>query len=233
MKNITHLYFDLDHTLWDTDRNAEESLQELFHDLELQSLGFAGFHEFHSAYKNNNEKLWKLYAQNIVGKETVRINRFKNTFQQFGIENDSVINKLADQFIIITPRKTNLIEGTIELLESIKEKYHLSIITNGFKESQNTKMQASGLDKYFKQVFISEEVGINKPDARIFQHVMEATGAVSPHNCLMIGDTYDTDIQGAINAGMRAVHLTAPHKNSDHHRGVMIVHSLKELQEIL
>ncbi len=233
MKNITHLYFDLDHTLWDTDRNAEESLSELFHELELQSLGFSGFDKFHEVYKNNNEKLWGLYAENKIGKEAVRVNRFKNTFQEFGIDNDHLVNKLADQFISITPRKSNLIDGTIELLESIKGRYHLSIITNGFKESQHTKMQASGLHKYFEHVFISEVVGINKPDPGIFRYVMEATGASSPQNCLMIGDTYETDIVGALNAGMRAVHLMSGTKTGSAHRDVITIHHLKELQELL
>ncbi len=233
MKNITHLYFDLDHTLWDTDRNAEESLTELFHELELQSFGFPGFEKFHEAYKKNNDKLWSLYAENKIGKEAVRVNRFKNTFQEFGINNDYLVNKLADQFIRITPCKRNLIEGTIELLESIKEKYHLSIITNGFKESQHTKMQASGLDKYFENVFISEVVGINKPDPRIFRHVMDATGAASAQKCLMIGDTYETDIVGALNVGMRAAHLTSVTKTLITHPDLITIHHLKELQEML
>lgn len=230
MKKITHLYFDLDHTLWDTDKNSEESLNQLFKDFSLQDLGIPSFDDFMSKYKSHNERLWGLYAENKIGKDAVRVHRFMHTFQDFGIHDLDKAHQMAEVFVSITPRKKNLISGALELLEELNGKYKLAIITNGFKESQHIKMDSSGLSKYFEDVFISEEIGINKPDPGIFHYVMEKTGATSPTQCVMIGDTYQTDIVGAMSAGMHAIHLN-PFPTLDNHQSDHIT-SVKHLNEI-
>jgi putative hydrolase of the HAD superfamily len=230
--HYTHLYFDLDHTLWDTDKNAEESLRELFKELALEKKGIPGFEAFHDTYKSHNEKLWGLYAENKVGKEAVRTHRFLHTFHDFGIDDQPAALTLATEFIARTPYKTHLIEGTIELLEHLHGRYTMSIITNGFPESQYVKMNSSGLNKYFDHVFISEEVGIHKPDPKIFHHAMKASGAEQTEKCMMIGDTFQTDIFGALNAGMKPVHYSA---NASVHHGapVITIYKLTELIDIL
>lgn len=230
--HYTHLYFDLDHTLWDTDKNAEESLRELFHELDLAAKGIPDFEAFHLTYKNHNEKLWGLYAENKVGKEAVRTHRFLHTFHDFGLDDPSTALVLATEFISRTPHKTNLIEGTIELLEHLHGRYNLSIITNGFPESQYVKLNTSGIKKYFDHVFISEEVGIHKPDPKIFHHAMTVSKAENAEKCMMIGDTFQTDIFGALNAGMKPVHYSADH--SVHHGApVLTIHKLSDLTTIL
>lgn len=225
----THLFFDLDHTLWDTDRNAEESLHELYDELHLKELGVPGFDMFHETYRNHNEKLWGLYAENKVGKEVVRTHRFRQTLIDFGIDNPEMTELLSSEFIFRTPRKSHLIDGALELLEQLHGKYSLAIITNGFPEAQHIKMEKSGLDRYFRHVVVSEEVGFHKPDLRIFRYSMELTGAGLAEKCMMIGDTFQTDVFGALNAGFTPVHFAPQLQGEKHAPPVITIRQLSDL----
>lgn len=231
-QRYSHLFFDLDHTLWDTDRNAEESLSEIFEELNLTQKGIPDFETFNAKYKAHNERLWGLYSDNKVGKDAVRLHRFVHTLQDFDIHDQEIANAIADEFVLRTPRKQYLIPGTLELLDALHTKYSLSIITNGFSEAQHVKLDASGLSKYFDAVFISEEVGVHKPDPKIFHHAAQHTDAKNISQCMMIGDTYQTDVFGALNAGMTAVHF-APNGNEKHNAPVITIRSLMELLEHL
>ncbi|MFN8153601.1 MAG: YjjG family noncanonical pyrimidine nucleotidase [Bacteroidia bacterium] len=232
MKKYTHIYFDLDHTLWDTDRNAEESLRELYTELNLESRGIPDFDTFHQQYKGHNEKLWGLYAENKVGKSAVRLHRFLHALQDFGVNDAATAQTLADEFIARTPRKQHLIEGARETLQSLQGKFKLNIITNGFPEAQYTKLKESGLMDFFDHVFISEEVGVHKPDPKIFHHAMKVSGAQDAASCVMVGDTFQTDIFGALNAGMKPVHYT-PDQTVHHGEPVITVHQLTDLLQHL
>lgn len=232
MKKHIHLFFDLDHTLWDTDRNAEESLRELFDELNLLDKGIPGFDSFHSCYRAHNEKLWGLYAENKVGKDAVRLHRFQHTLHDFNVQDDTIAHTLADAFVERTPHKRHLIPGAIELLTQLHGKYKLHIITNGFKEAQHTKLNASSIGHFFEHVIISEEVGVHKPDPRIFHHAIELSGATHADECMMIGDTFQTDVFGALNAGFTAVHF-APNGNTEHEAPVITIRHLAELLDHL
>ncbi len=232
MKNITHIFFDLDHTLWDTDKNSEESLSELFHELELQQMGIPSFKDFHLQYRKHNQRLWGLYAENQIGKDAVRLHRFVHTLQDFNVHDQNTALNMADKFVERTPYKLNLIDGAKEILNYLHGRYNLSIITNGFSESQYIKMNQSGLTNYFDHIFISEEIGINKPDPAIFHYAAKKSGAIEIRHCLMIGDTYQTDILGAINAGMQSVFLSSE-EHSQKHTDVITIKSLNELIGIL
>ncbi len=232
MKNITHIFFDLDHTLWDTDKNSEESLNELFTEMELEELGIPSFKEFHIQYRKHNERLWGLYAENKIGKDAVRLHRFMHTLQDFNIHNQDTVLFIADKFVERTPYKQHLIPGAKNILSHLHGRYNLSIITNGFLESQHIKLKESGLAEFFDHVFISEEIGINKPDPSIFHYAVLKSGAVNIENCLMVGDTYQTDIMGAISAGMRSIYL-CPDNSTSNHENVITIKSLDELIELL
>ena len=233
MKNITHIFFDLDHTLWDTDKNAKESLQEIHQEIKILENFNVPFELFHSTYQKHNDILWKKYAKHEVTKSDVRINRFKYSLEELNIFDDTINEFFASHYVIRTPLKKNLIEGAIELMDYVKDRYTLSIITNGFKEVQYIKMEESGLRKYFKHIFISEEVGHNKPSPDIFKHAMHISGASVAENCLMIGDSLEADIHGSINAGMRAVHLSPEYKNDSTENNFITVNSLAEIKTIL
>ena len=232
MKNITHIFFDLDHTLWDTDKNAKESLQEIHQEIKIQENFNVSFDLFHATYQKHNDILWKKYAKHEVSKSDVRINRFKYSLEELNIFNDNINEFFASHFVSRTPLKKNLIEGAIELMDYVKDRYTLSIITNGFKEVQYIKMEESGLSKYFSHVFISEEVGYNKPSPDIFKHAMQTSGASIAENCLMIGDSLEADILGAIKAGMKAVYLNPESKNATEN-DFITVKSLAEIKTIL
>ena len=232
MNKYTHIYFDLDHTLWDTDKNAEESLRELYAELNLESRGIPDFDTFHQQYKGHNEKLWGLYAENKVGKSAVRLHRFLHSLQDFGIDDEPTAQTLADEFISRTPRKQHLIAGARATLESLKGKFNLNIITNGFPEAQYTKLKESGLIHYFDHIFISEEVGVHKPDPKIFRHAMNVSGAGESSRCVMVGDTFQTDIFGALNAGMKPVHYT-PDRSIHHGEPVITIHQLEDILQYL
>ncbi|MEP7264700.1 MAG: YjjG family noncanonical pyrimidine nucleotidase [Bacteroidota bacterium] len=229
-KKYKHIFFDLDHTLWDTDRNSAESLIELYKELNLADQGFPSFPEFIACYRSHNERLWGLYSENKIGRDAVRINRFRFTLEDFGIRNFELASILSDEFVKRTPYKPHLIENTLQVLEKISGNYHLSIITNGFKESQAIKLQHSGIENYFSHLFISEEVGFNKPDVRIFEHALNKTSSECKDS-LMVGDTYETDITGARAANIDQVYLKE--NPPDHHEATYKITNLSELLNIL
>jgi putative hydrolase of the HAD superfamily len=233
MKNITHIFFDLDHTLWDTDKNAKESLQEIHQEIKIQENFNVSFDLFHATYQKHNDILWKKYAKHEVSKSDVRINRFKYSLEELNIFDDNINEFFASHFVSRTPLKKNLINGAIELMDYVKDRYTLSIITNGFKEVQYIKLEESGLSKYFSHIFISEEVGHNKPSPDIFKHAMQTSGSSSAENCLMVGDSWEADILGAINAGMKAVYLCPESKNESTGNDFITVNSLEEIKTIL
>ncbi len=232
MKNVTHLFFDLDHTLWDTDRNSKESLGELFEELEFTKIGIPSFDEFHARYREHNERLWGLYAGNQVGKDAVRLHRFVHTLQDFGIHDHKHASNIADKFIGRARTKQHLIPGAKKLLDHLNGKYRMSIITNGFPEVQYIKLKSSGIDHFFEHVFISEEIGVNKPDPAIYHHAVKTSGANHIDDCIMIGDTFQTDIMGAIAAGMKSLHYTQD-DSFEVHASVTRVKSLDEIIEVL
>lgn len=227
MRNIKHLFFDLDHTLWDFEKNSEIALHLLFHDLGLnqQIVDFAAFHK---TYKEQNSALWKLYGKGELIKEELRFLRFEITLEAFGIRDRTIIDELSDGYVEISPRQTALHKGAIETLEQLKnEGYLMHIITNGFKEVQYIKLENSGLAPFFETVVCSEELGKNKPAPEIFYHSLYKAGAKN-HHSVMIGDDPEVDIIGAINAGMKGI-LFDPH---DAHRTPHSAVKIKELSEL-
>jgi putative hydrolase of the HAD superfamily len=206
MKKYTHLFFDLDHTLWDFHRNSEETLHQLFYDFELHQFGVTHPERFMEVYTRINHRLWQQYHRGEVSKETLRDSRFRHTFIELGFDGDHFADAFSDSYLNISPTRPHLLPHTIEVLEYLRDKYTMSIITNGFAEVQHIKMKHSGIAGYFDAVVISEEVGFQKPDIRIFEHAACLAG-VSIQSCLMIGDNEETDIAGAKNAGMDQVYF--------------------------
>ena len=201
---IEHIYFDLDDTLWDFDKNSLRVLQNLFNEGELGLKLNTDFETYLAAYKKKNNELWQAYNEKNISKEELRDRRFHETFLQFGYNNFGLSKEVSEAYIRISPYGTELKKGSIELLEKLSENYRLHIITNGFKEVQLTKIEQCGLQKYFDLIIISEDVGYNKPDVRIFREA-ERMGNTQSRACLMIGDNFNTDITGAKNAGWQSV----------------------------
>ena len=206
-----HLFFDLDHTIWDFDKNAEETLHELYHSYNLRDLGLASPDQFIEVYTQNNHQLWAEYHIGKITKEKLRETRFSKTFIDLGLSPDRIPRQFEDDYVNICPTKTNLFPKTHETLAYLKRKYALHLISNGFKESTELKVTKNGLGEYFSNVVISEVVGFNKPDKAIFNHALGLANA-GVEESIMIGDSVEADIRGAQNYGMKAIYFNPERK---------------------
>ena len=228
-----HILIDLDDTLWDFRRNSKIAMQEIYNDYELNKL-YDSFESFYDVYTAKNHQLWEQYAKGEITKDYLSLERFLHPLRVVGAEDVELAKRLGEDFLHRTTLQTNLVDDAIETLEYLKSKgYTLSIISNGFIEVQYTKLRRSGLLPYFSNVFLSEEVGYQKPDIRFFQAVLDRLNA-TPAECLVIGDNLQTDIQGAQNANMRAIFYNAhPEQPSKNEFSGQIIANLLEIKTIL
>jgi len=196
-----HLFFDLDHTLWDFERNAEETKKELFETLGLAGRGIPSYEAFRERYVGINTGLWALYRENGIEKDDLNFKRFYLTLCEFGVDDRELGSRMAAGFIEGISSKTYLFPYAKEILEYLYPRYPMYIITNGFEEVQFSKLKNSGLDRYFTRVITSEEAGAKKPDPRIFLYALQKVNAL-PEESLMIGDDLEVDIAGAREVGI-------------------------------
>lgn len=232
MKKVyKHIFFDLDHTLWDFERNAEETKKELFGQLGLKSLGIPSYEAFREKYVGINIDLWSLYRENRIEKKELNFKRFHLTLLEFGINDPDLGQAMADGFIEGISSRTYLFPYAKEILEYLFPRYPLYIITNGFEEVQFSKLRNSGMDKYFTSIITSEEAGCRKPDPDIFLYALRKTGALVADS-LMIGDDLEVDIGGARSVGMDQLFVN--HLSVNHDDPVtMEVSDLKGIEEYL
>ena len=203
LNKITDVYFDLDHTLWDFEKNSALAFAEIFDKQKLE----LDVEEFLSVYKPINFRYWELYRNNSVNKEALRFGRLKDSFDALKFEaSDVTINLLAEEYIQYLPKNNHLLDGSVEVLQELQPRYNLHIITNGFEEVQHKKMFNSGILDYFRTITTSEEAGVKKPHPLIFEKALEKSGAL-PQNSVMIGDNLEADIIGAAQFGLHAIYL--------------------------
>jgi len=228
---MKHIFFDLDRTLWDFEKNSEKALHQLFHELKLDD-HIPSFSVFHHLYKKKNAELWKLYGAGKITKEELRTRRFSATLSSFGVINDDLTETISQGYIEISPRQTQLFPSAIETLNKLQQMdYQMHIITNGFKEVQYIKLENSGLAEFFNVVVCSEEVGKNKPAPDIFFYAMNLAKAKAEQS-VMIGDDLDVDIIGAQNAGIKGI-LFDPQNLQKKIHGITKIASLDVLPEII
>ena len=223
---IKHVFFDLDHTLWDFDKNSGLTFEKIF---KLNKID-VNLSEFLEVYEPINLRYWKMYREERVSKTDLRYGRLKDAFDSINVSvEDDMINHLSVAYIDYLTTFNHLFEGTFEILEYLQLKYHLHIITNGFEEAQERKMTNSNIRSYFKTVTNSEMVGVKKPNPKIFNFALNQANAKS-HESIMIGDSLEADIEGAKHVGMSAILFTQ--KNQDVHQTKVINH-LKQLKNHL
>ena len=227
-----HILIDLDDTLWDFKANSKVAMQEIFNDYELIKY-YDSFESFHAIYMEKNHQLWEQYAKGEITKEYLSLERFLYPLRIAGVENEQLAKQLGEDFLHRTTMQTQLVEGAIELLDYLKNKYTLSIVSTGFVEVQYIKLRRSGLLPYFTHIFLSEEIGYQKPDIRFFQAVLTKIDAKNTE-CLLIGDNLQTDIQGAKNANIDAI-LYQKNDSSDANSSDIyhVVNSLLAIKNIL
>ena len=196
-----HIFFDLDHTLWDFDKNSALTFEKIFKlnnlDIDLDS--------FLKVYIPINLQYWKLYREEKIDKKSLKFARLNDAFKALDLEVSArIVHKLSDDYITYLSTFNHLFPDTIALLEYLQPNYTLHIITNGFKEVQHGKLNQSHIDHYFQTVTNSEMVGVKKPNPKIFKHALHMAKATAEES-LMIGDNLEADIMGALNFGMDAI----------------------------
>ncbi|MFM7233689.1 MAG: YjjG family noncanonical pyrimidine nucleotidase [Flavobacteriales bacterium] len=245
MKKYTHLFFDLDGTLWDLKRNTRAAMEELFQ-RHNQHIGHLDFENFYNRYHHHNDHVWALYRQDKIKKDELRFVRFDRTFRDLNHPaTHEFVDRFSLDFLEVAPRQPLTMEGAHELLDHCKDRYELHIITNGFVEVQGHKMKAASLEGYFRHIINSEHVGVRKPHPEIFRYALEKASA-SKEESLMIGDDWDADILGARDFGIDQAFLTASEEeqnalNASHgnksvrhnYKPTYTLHSLLELKDIL
>ena len=231
MPQYKHLFFDLDHTLWDFDANARETLAELYDIFGLTSKINIAFEDFYPKYLYHNEILWDRYHHGLISAEELKWKRMWRTMLDFKIADEPLAKEMSGRFLEILPTKKILFPHTIEILNYLTEKkYALHLITNGFEKTQWSKLNNSELSGYFTHVITSEGSNSLKPKKEIFDFALQKAGSTLPES-IMIGDNLDADIQGAINAGMDTVFVN--HINAvPAIKPTFTVTHLKELESI-
>lgn len=225
--NIKHIFFDLDHTLWDFDANSAAAYSKIFRERKIQ----LSVDKFLNYYKTINLKYWRLFRVDKVTKEALRYGRLRDTFDFLKyIIDDEMINLLADDYLVELAKFNKLFDGTHELLSYLKSKYKLHIITNGFNDVQNAKLVNSGIKKYFNEIVTSEHVGAKKPNPKVFGFALDKASAKKEES-IMIGDSWEADIMGAKNFGMQTIYCNF--ENETVGDSIMSVTDLFQIKELL
>lgn len=216
-----HLFFDLDHTLWDFDKNSEATLKKLYEEYDLNSQGITDFDALYRSYNMHNDALWERYRNGYIKREELRWKRMWLMLLDFQVPDSALAHEMSTAYLEILPTQTLLVPYAREVLDYCKTQYHLHLITNGFETTQRLKLQYSGISRYFNRLITSEKSNSMKPHPNIFEYALKVTEAAADES-IMIGDAIDIDILGAINAGWDTVYYNPHH----------VVHSRKPTYEI-
>jgi putative hydrolase of the HAD superfamily len=231
MKKYKHLFFDLDHTLWDFEANCKDSLDKIFTKENLGSLLNSNFDSFFTQYIYHNEILWSKYNNGQIKADELKWKRMYLALLDFKIADENLSKELSKQFLDLLPTRDKLFPYTVEILTYLKQKnYTLHLITNGFKEVQQSKLTYSNLTHFFTHVITSEESNSVKPNVAIFEFALQVANA-NLNESIMIGDNLEADIAGAINAGMDCIFVNHINATTPMQPTFTVTH-LKQLEEI-
>lgn len=226
MKRYKHIFFDLDHTLWDFHTNSRDTLRELHGELRLADHGITNVEELIATYEDINEALWGRYAAGRLPKAVLRVLRFRNTLAQFGVKEEALSTRMSQEYVARSPFRTALMPGALDLLRDLRPHYGLHVITNGFEEVQHIKLEHSGIGAWVDVVMTSELAGARKPHPKIFAKALGRAGG-RVEEALMVGDSRDADMLGARNSGWDHAHY-AKHEPQDEEA----TYRLKELEDL-
>ena len=199
----THVFFDLDNTLWDFTANSRDTLTELYVYFKLNTL-IPDNESFIEIYEGYNAQCWAAYQRNEMRKDFLRHQRFFLTLAHFGFKNRTLAKKLGTEYVERSPLKTKLLPYALEVVQRLHSEFPLHIITNGFQEVQSVKLRESGLAMYFREVITSEKAGHKKPSPRIFERALKNSGAAA-NQSWMIGDDYQADVLGGLQSGLKSI----------------------------
>ncbi|MDR1624644.1 MAG: YjjG family noncanonical pyrimidine nucleotidase [Tannerellaceae bacterium] len=226
-----NLFIDLDDTLWDTHHNNKECLKEIYTDYEFNRY-FNSFETFCDYYMPHNLRLWEQYRSHEIDRQTLITERFRYVLRVKGIDDKESALQLNHDFLERTTTKTRLVPGAIDLLEYLRPSYKMYILSNGFREVQFRKLVNSGLASYFLRMILSEDANIQKPHKGIFDFALINTNSRRSET-LMIGDSWETDVVGAHNAGIASLWFNPEGLPAKGFTPAYTVRSLAEIKEIL
>ena len=226
-----HIFFDLDRTLWDFDANSHETLLELCDTYRLNEKGISDYEEFIKSYKSHNTELWNLYRVDKISQQDLRRERFQRALADFGVDNFILSENIGEDYIEVCPRKNKLYPYAFEVLDYLKDKYNLHIITNGFDKTQHIKLEHANLTPYFNQIITSEKLGVKKPTPAIFAYALDVSQAKKEES-IYIGDNLVVDILGCQNFGIDGMFFNPEGK--EHTEKVSFeISCLSQIMEIL
>lgn len=231
MQRYKNLFIDLDDTIYDFSEASKESFMETYELLHYERF-FKSFEHFYSIYEPYNLELWRIYGEGKITKEELNRRRYSHPLEAVGIYDQELADRFCCEALSRIPTKNKLIPGAIELLEYLRPKYNLYILSNGFKELQSHKMRTAGIDKYFDALILSEDIGVNKPNRELYEYALEKTGSKLEES-IMIGDMFDTDIVGAANIGMEQIYFNPKGKENPTFVPTHTVSNLLQIKEIL
>lgn len=231
MAKYRNLFIDLDDTVYDFSAASRESFLETY---ELLHYGryFDSFEQYMSIYTPYNLELWRIYGEGKITKEELNRRRYSHPLEVVGVNDQQLADTFCREALRRIPTKGNLVPGAIELLEYLRPKYRMYILSNGFKELQSRKMHTAGIDGYFDAVILSEDIWVNKPDSRLYRHALDHTTSALEES-IMIGDMFDTDIVGAANIGMDSIYYNPNGKSGHPFKPTYEIRHLLEIKDIL
>ncbi len=231
-KKVKHIFFDLDNTLWDTDRNSKLTLQQMYKEMEVEEKYQLNFSDFFIDYYERNESLWALYRQEKVTKQDILDQRFKKTFQKFGVEDKSIYNYFDDHFLDRVVENNHLIDNAIETLDYLSVKgYKLHVVSNGFIQPTERKVNDTPIKDYVLTVTSGEEINKRKPAKEVFELGMKKANA-NPEESSFIGDDWEADALGSERVGMFPVFFNYKKEEKYKQNGFPIINDLLELKNI-
>ena len=226
-----HIFFDLDHTIWDFETNSGLTLKVMYEEFDLPSKGVGPYEEFRIIYKDHNHRMWDRYTKGFIKQDELRWKRMWHTLLDYKIGDADLAKQISQRYLEVLPTQKELFPYTTEVLTYlIDKKYILHIISNGFEEVQHLKLRNSGLNPYFKEIITSEGCNYVKPQKEIFEYAMQKAGA-SLNESIMIGDNEEADILGAVNTGMDSIFVNHVNDEKDS-KATYTVYHLKELENI-
>lgn len=231
MKEYRNLFIDLDDTLYDFSAASREAFKETYEQLHYERY-FESFEHYMEIYTPYNLEMWRLYGEGKITKEELNRRRYSYPLEAVGVNDQKLAAEFCREALGRIPTKGNLVSGATELLEYLRPKYRMYILSNGFVELQSRKMATAGIKRYFDDIILSEEIGVNKPRPELFEYALKKAGAKLEES-IMIGDMFDTDIVGAANIGMDQIFFNPKQMTGTSFKPTYEVRQLLEIKEIL
>ena len=234
MKKYRNIFIDLDDTIWDFTANSHVSLEIMYRDLDIADI-CPDYETFSTAYYAKNSELWALYHHGKIDKDYLIIERYAHLLREanYPDPDNRLAQRMNEYYLDTLALQTRLVPHAVELLDYLTERgYNLYIISNGFVEVQHKKLQSAGIDRYFKRIVLSDEIGVNKPDRRLFDYALNVTNSQA-EDTLLIGDNYDADILGAMRARWGQIYFDRNHKGYTADEPQYTIHALAEVMDIL